>query len=149
MKRSMGYTPGNTEDMLYKLGWLFLVLGCIGWLFFRKVLVPLLPDMPCIFLQVAGIYCPGCGGTRAIDALLKGQFLLSLWYHPLVLYTVVIFGGFMLTNTMHRLHIPWVKGWKYHSWHFYGALVVLGANWVIKNILLLGFGKLISVSMII
>lgn len=142
-------TPQGPEDMLYKLGWLFLVLGCAGWLFFRNVLVPLLPDMSCVFLQVAGIYCPGCGGTRAIDALLKGQLLLSFWYHPLVLYTVVIFGGFMLTNTLHRLHIPWVNGWEYHPWHFYGALVVLGVNWVIKNILLLGFGKLLSMGVII
>jgi len=129
----------NQEDILYKLGWLFLILGCVGWFLYRKVLVPILPDMPCVFLQVLGIYCPGCGGTRAVDALLRGDFLQSFMYHPLVPYTVIIFGGFMLTNTLQRLHVPHVKGWKFHPWHFYGALIVLGANWIIKNLLLFGF----------
>lgn len=145
MKLSKEYAPGEPENMLYKLGWIFLVLGGVGWLFFKKVLMPLLPDMPCIFLQIAGIYCPGCGGTRAINALIKGQLLLSFWYHPLVLYTVFIFGGFMLTNTLQRLHVPGVKGWKFHPWYLYGALVVLGVNWVLKNVLLLGFGLVLSI----
>ena len=41
---------------------------------------------PCLFHTLTGAYCPGCGGTRAAAALLRGQFLLSFCYHPLVLY---------------------------------------------------------------
>lgn len=144
MKFLMESDSDKTEDMLYKLGWLFLIFGCVGYHLYRYVLIPLLPDIPCVFLQVTGIYCPGCGGTRAVDALLRGQLIQSFLYHPLVLYTVVIFGGFMLTNTLERLHVPHIKGWRYHAWHFYGALIVLGVNWVVKNLLL--FDKIFILS---
>ena len=52
---------------------------------------------------VTGIYCPGCGGTRAAYALLCGKPLLSLYYHPIVLYTVVVGAAFLVTQTIGRL----------------------------------------------
>jgi len=45
---------------------------------------------PCAFHLLTGLYCPGCGGTRAVQYLLKGQLWNSLQYHPLVLYAAVI-----------------------------------------------------------
>jgi len=89
--------------------------------------------------RLFGFYCPGCGGTRAVSALLAGHPLLATWYHPLVPYTVVIFGGFMLTQTLARLHIGGIKGWKFHEWHLYAAVAIMIANFILKNILLLGF----------
>ena len=43
---------------------------------------------PCLFRAVTKIYCPGCGGTRAVYLLLTGHPVLSFLYHPIVLYTV-------------------------------------------------------------
>ena len=43
---------------------------------------------PCI--RLFHIYCPACGGTRAIMALVKGQLLASLRYNP------AIFVGFLV-----------------------------------------------------
>lgn len=37
------------------------------------------------------LYCPGCGGTRALDAFLHGQFLHSLLLQPTILYLFVFF----------------------------------------------------------
>lgn len=45
---------------------------------------------PCLFRSLTGLYCPGCGGTRALRFLLKGDVLRSLWYHPLVGYMAVV-----------------------------------------------------------
>ena len=46
--------------------------------------------VPCLFHLITGLYCPGCGGTRAARYLLHGQIMKSFWYHPLVLYMAVV-----------------------------------------------------------
>ena len=33
---------------------------------------------PCVFRKATGIYCPGCGSTRALQALARGDFFLAL-----------------------------------------------------------------------
>lgn len=127
----------SLEDELYKAGLVCLLMGGLVILFYFKVILPNFPVFPCVLYEMFGIYCPGCGGTRAFGALLRGQLLQSLWYHPLVLYVVVLFGGFMLSQSLERLHVPKVKGWKFHTWYLYGAIVVIFLNFIIKNILLL------------
>lgn len=128
------------EERLYNLALILCLAGGVLFILYCKVLMPVLPAMPCVLWEMLGIYCPGCGGTRAVLALFHGQILKSLWYHPLVLYTVVILGGFMLTHTMEKLHVLHIKGWKFHDWYLYVALGIVITNWVLKNVLLLAFG---------
>ncbi len=127
------------EEQLYFIGLAFLILGVIAFLVYRALLCLDIALPKCILWSVLGLYCPGCGGTRAVEALFSGQLLQSLWYHPLVLYTVVLFGGFMLSHTLEKLQLPRVKGWKFHNWYLFGALAVVAVNWIGKNILLIGF----------
>lgn len=129
----------TVEDELYSIGLWFLGIGSILMLLYFKFLVPILPSGYCFFWKVLGIYCPGCGGTRAVEALFHGKVLTSLWYHPMVLYGLIVFGGFMLTHTLERMHIPHIKGWRFRQWYLWTALGIILGNWVLKNILLLGF----------
>ena len=46
--------------------------------------------IPCLFNELTGFYCPGCGGTRAVLALLSGYPVLSFLYHPLVPYCALV-----------------------------------------------------------
>lgn len=51
-----------------------------------------LPGWECPFFRVTGIPCPGCGLTRAVLLLLKGDLQASLRFHafaPIVLLTAV------------------------------------------------------------
>ena len=51
-----------------------------------------LPSWECPFFRLTGIPCPGCGLTRAVILLLKGDLQASLRFHafaPLVLLTAV------------------------------------------------------------
>lgn len=135
----MGKRAKTLEEQLYLIGLVFLVAGGAAVFIYLKIYLPNASPIPCVLHRFTGLYCPGCGGTRAVIALLEGHLLQSLWYHPLVLYTVVIYGGFMLTQTLERIPFCRCKGWRFREWHLYGALVIIVINCILKNILLLGF----------
>ncbi|HSY75033.1 MAG TPA: DUF2752 domain-containing protein [Dongiaceae bacterium] len=42
----------------------------------------------CLFHQLTGLNCPGCGATRALYALLHGNFLLALKDNALFIFTL-------------------------------------------------------------
>jgi len=43
---------------------------------------------PCITYRL-GFYCPGCGNTRALIALLHGNIINSVRFNPLILFFVM------------------------------------------------------------
>jgi len=130
----------DLETELFYIGIVFLA-ACIAFgILYCLLLRGRLPQVPCFFSSVVGIYCPGCGGTRAVMALLEGKFLLAVWYHPLVPYLAVVWGGFMLTQGLHRLGAGFIRGWKFHYWYLYGAVIIVVCNFLIKNVLRLVWG---------
>lgn len=130
----------SLEDELFYIGIVSLAVGICVWVLYYFKLRYCLPEIPCFFSNVLGFYCPGCGGTRSLNALAHGQFLKAVWYHPLVPYGAVLYGGFMLTQGLDRLGLKLVKPWKYHDWYLYGALIIFGCNFLIKNLLRLLWG---------
>jgi hypothetical protein len=114
----------------------FVILGFIFLKFIQPKMI-----VPCVFYMFTGFYCPGCGGTRAVMALLKGNFLLSLWYHPLVIYAVVIYVLYMASHTL-AFFSPSIRGLKYRNAYLYIALGIVAVNFIVKNVLLHGFGVL-------
>lgn len=44
----------------------------------------------CKFYSLFGFYCMGCGGSRAVFALLDFKFVRSFLYHPSVLITSIL-----------------------------------------------------------
>ncbi len=39
----------------------------------------------CLFFNLTGLYCPGCGSGRAISSLLRGEIKAAFFYNPLVI----------------------------------------------------------------
>lgn len=50
----------------------------------------------CIWRQITGWECPGCGGTRALYSLFRGDVIASLTMNPLILasYAAALLIGF-------------------------------------------------------
>ena len=128
------------EDELFQIGIAALAAVLMLAVLYLCLLRKILPPIPCFFTTVLGIYCPGCGGTRALIAMLHGHFLKALWYHPLVPYMAVIYFGFMLTQGLNRLGFKRVRPWQFHNWYLWGGLTLLIVNFILKNVLRLGFG---------
>lgn len=87
----------------------------------------------CVLLEKYQIYCPGCGGTRAIKELLRRHFIKSFWYHPFVLYAVLISGVFLGSNGMY--HIKLTKSrFLLRPIYFYLGLGIILGQFILKNI---------------
>lgn len=130
----------SLEDELYRIGIWFLIIGVSGIFVYFKFVLPNVEVPSCVLYSILGVYCPGCGGTRAVRALCHGEILKSVWYHPIVLYSAVLFGAFMLTHTLEKIGVARVKGLRFHNWYLYGAIVILVVNVVLKNVLKFCFG---------
>ena len=87
----------------------------------------------------SGIYCPGCGGTRAFFAILQGDFIASFFYHPVVLYMGILYAVFMLRGAVHFLSKEKIPFMKFRLGYIYVAVGITIVQFLVKNICLLVF----------
>jgi hypothetical protein len=91
---------------------------------------------PCEFFTTTSYYCFGCGGTRAVKALLSGHILDSFHYHPFVIYTAGVYLLYMITHTLNLITDGKIKAMIFRPGYFYfGAVLIIG-QCLIKNFLL-------------
>lgn len=129
------------ENALFVTGWILMAaatLCVIAYKLFIKDLGQLW--LPCVFHEVTGLYCPGCGGTRAVKALLSGSLAGSLWYNPTVPLAVSAFILFMVTQALERCTGGRIKGIKYRNLYMWLLLAIMLVNCMVRNFLLIRYG---------
>ncbi len=135
----------SSQDIyLYIIGWVGIGLILI-YLFLKYTLHIDLIDFagPCVLNSLTGYYCPGCGGTRAVFSLAKGDILKSFVYHPFVPYAAILGGWFMISQTMERLSRGKIKiALHFRMIYVWIALALIALNVVWKNGILLALGIL-------
>lgn len=126
---------------LYKLGLilfivllpLYILLNCFE-LKYRLFL------FPCLFHKLTKLYCPGCGGTRAVMSLLNGNMIASIKYNPIVVYGTCLYAWFMLSNTVSFITRGKFKiGMKYSDKYIWLGLALMIISCIAKNIILIVF----------
>ena len=96
---------------------------------------------PCLLHSLTSLYCPGCGGTRAFIAFTHGQMLKSIYYHPLVLYTVICLVWILLKQAIRIISKGRVNILMPNSKVLIGiAAIIVIVNCLLRNILYLGWG---------
>jgi len=86
--------------------------------------------IPCVFNEITGFYCPGCGITRMIFSVFKLEFYQAFRYNSLVfcLLPFVMFYTFDAT-------IKWITGNKNYLY-----LKINNKVWILLLIITLAFG---------
>lgn len=64
---------------------------------------------PCTFYKLTGFSCPGCGCTRAVEALIEGNIMASIRYNPVVMYGIVCWGCDVLSVFLEWICRSWTK----------------------------------------
>ena len=119
--------------MLVLCSGLILAAAAAFFHFYSGFPIPLV----CAWYEITGLYCPGCGITRSITALLQGDPLAALRYNaaPFVLGLLLVFlyieWGTDLFGT-HRRLLPQQPVF----WVVLGG--VFGIYWVLRNFFPLG-----------
>lgn len=96
------------------------------------------PAGGCLFRRLTGLYCPGCGGTRAVIAFIHGRFILSARYNPAVVCAAGLLLFALVRYLLGRARKKPVKSLLLPEALVF--LFVLLANFAIKDIALAAFG---------
>ncbi len=128
-----------TDREAYPAAWITLAALAGAFLLWRFALgAPTVSR--CWIWEHWHVYCPGCGGTRALIALARGQIGEALWCHLPVVVTLVLAAAYLLTQTVWRLRGK--RGWALHYRPSWPVLLVglFLVNCLVRNVLWLGFG---------
>ena len=91
--------------------------------------------LECPFFKLTGLYCPGCGSGRAVQALIRGDFARSFRFNPMLyLLGAPSFAGVLyeylrivfFPRRFHPIILP--------RWICVSLLVLLFAWWILRNL---------------
>ena len=102
----------------------------IGWVLIDSGI----PLPKCIWHELTGLPCPGCGGTRCARAIVSGSIGTAFVMNPLVfaslgaavLYNV--YAAIVLVFRLPRLRFSDIPAW-FGFWSRIGAAVLFAMNW--------------------
>ena len=92
------------------------------------------PLFACPIYSLTGLFCPGCGGTRALFLLARGKVLASTLCHPLVPYGLALYLLFMGSHTLKIFTCGKIKGFAYRHIYIKIAVMLLILNVLVKNL---------------
>lgn len=78
-----------------------LVILIFFYIFFANQLKIVIP---CIFHEITGFYCPGCGITRCFNALVHLDFYQAFRYNALVVILLPLFLFYVFLTIYERLN---------------------------------------------
>ena len=127
------------DEKLYRIGkWIWIPVLIVGIIYsfwgYDRYIHPSSLFM-CRFKRMTGIPCPGCGMSRAVAALFKGNIIGSFMLNPAALYMVLAYLHFMIlcfvrknitkTNNEKRIRI---------EIYCYILIGILLLQWIVKII---------------
>lgn len=116
------------------------IIFCVMFVYMVLQRVELLPRSSCLFHDIFRMYCPGCGGTRALFTLLQGKILQSLYCNPAVLLGAILILYYEITIA---ITLKKHNGKRYYTkklWPPVLYVVIVLVFCVVRNYLLIAHG---------
>lgn len=124
----------SIEECLYRMS-LILILGMavLGALTYYILHVMRWKGITTCFLQQSiGIPCPGCGGTRAVMALMHGRVFEAVYYHAFAVYAIALYTLFFIRHTLWKFTDGKIRGMKYRNGYVVVAVILLVGQYILK-----------------
>lgn len=95
-----------------------------------------LPTWQCPLLRTTGVPCPGCGLTRAIALLLRGQWRASLTMHafaPMFVFGLAMIGfAALLPSPRRQAFVSWIQKIEQRTAFTTLLVVALFLYWLVR-----------------
>lgn len=104
------------------------------------ILFKIIRKMPCFFKEVTHLYCPGCGGTRSVIALLHLDLKRAFLCNPTVIYVGVIFLWCILGFIIRKITGKEIRILKPQLWMLIIGIILFFGFAILRNIMVYQFG---------
>lgn len=111
------------------------VLSIISLILYKKINNIYHIGIPCIFHKITGLYCPGCGMTRAIFSLIDLDIKQAIKNNILIIIVV----PFLIIYIINFAYI-WINDLKkdpskiFPKWFWYTELIITIIFGIIRNL---------------
>jgi hypothetical protein len=116
-----------TGGVLSAIGLAVVITG-----YFNPVTAGFFPTCP--LYSMTGIYCPGCGMTRAVHALLQGDIAGAFHFNAIFPLYAFLFGYFILSGMLTVARGYGLTYKIFRPWMMFGFLGLTLAFAVMRNI---------------
>ncbi len=100
---------------------------------FRDFIMSLAPLLgACTFHKITGLWCPGCGNTRSVNAMLHGHFLLALRNNISLPFIAVVLSGFYI-ELLFSISGKNIKILTRKAWVWWTILALFGVYFIARN----------------
>ena len=89
-------------------------------------------SIPCLFHELTGLYCPGCGITRLFFSLLKFDFYQAFRYNPLIFLLIILCLIYWIIKILLK-KLKWIDI-TIPNYIYYCLLVVVILFGILRNI---------------
>lgn len=87
----------------------------------------------CLFHQLTGLQCPGCGSQRAVHQLLHLHLGAAIQYNAFMVLCIPLL-GFLLFAELFATRFPRIHRAAHNSWLSWGILAAVLIWWLLRNI---------------
>lgn len=108
-----------------------IVLSGMGYLI---VWTKLHISIPCIFYEITGFYCPGCGVSRMCLFLSRAEFYKAFWSNPLVFVLTPVLFFEICRETVHYIRGSRPKKTKAETCFWIGILIIVLLYGIVRNL---------------